>query len=123
MRYVPDWAGYLAWKPLFVQAIDTRFYPSDWLDFEILEGRARFWRNATAAIVATLKDYPTGAKAVHGLVAAGDLDGIRELIPHAERWGRAEGCIVGEIESHPAWARLMKRAGYEAYQLTLRKAL
>lgn len=120
---VPDWAGYLVWKPLFEEAIDKALYPDCWLDFEILEGRARFWRNTTAAIVATLKEYPSGAKAVHGLVAAGDLDGIKALIPSAERWGRAEGCIYGEIESAPGWARLMHSAGYEPCQLMLRKQL
>jgi len=123
VNIIVDWAGYLKWRASFSLAVDKRFYPEDWLDFEVLEGRARFWHNDTAAIVATLKEYPTGAKAVHGLVAAGDLEGIQALIPFAERWGRSEGCIVGEIESHPAWARLMKKAGYEPHQLCLRKEL
>lgn len=120
---VPDWAGYLMYKPAFDEVIDSALYPEGWLDFEILDGRARFWRNDTAAIVATIKEYPSGAKAVHGLIAAGDLEGITALIPLAEQWGRDEGCIYGEIESRPEWARVMKYAGYEPAQLMLRKGL
>ncbi len=120
---VPDWAGYLLFKPAFDEVIDPVLYPADWLDAEILTGRARLWRNDTAAIVATIKVYPSGAKAVHGLIAAGDLDGIVSLIPHAEQWGRDQGCIYGEIESAPGWARVMKSAGYFPAQLMLRKGL
>ena len=120
---VPDWGGYLLFKPAFDEVIDEDLYPEGWLDFEILEGRARFWRSETAAIVATIKTYPSGAKAVHGLIAAGDLEGITKLIPQAEQWGRDEGCIYGEIESRPEWARVMKGAGYFPSQLMLRKVL
>lgn len=118
-----DWAGYLAFKPAFDEVVDERLYPEGWLDLEVLSGRARFWRNETAAIVATIKQYPSGTKAVHGLIAAGDLEGIGNLIPLAEQWGRDEGCIYGEIESRPEWARVMKHAGYFPCQLMLRKGL
>ena len=120
---VPDWAGYLLFKPAFEQAMDPMLYPPGCLDGAILDGTARFWRNETAAIVATIKTYPSGAKAVHGLIAAGDLEGITKLIPLAEQWGRDEGCIYGEIESRPEWARVMKGAGYFPSQLMLRKVL
>ena len=103
--------------------MDPRLYDIDYLDGLILSGRARFWRTDTAAIVAEIKLFPTGAKVVHGLIAAGDIEGIKSLIPLAEDWGRQVGCIGGMIDSRPGWARAMKSAGYAPHQLALWKDL
>lgn len=120
---VPNWAGYLRFRPAFAEAMDPRLYDIDYLDGLILSGRARFWRTDTAAIVAEIKLFPTGAKVVHGLIAAGDIEGIKSLIPLAEDWGRQVGCIGGMIDSRPGWARAMKSAGYAPHQLALWKDL
>jgi hypothetical protein len=71
-----------------------------------------------------LRRYPGGALDVHGLVAAGDMVEIRDnLIPCAEAWGRANGCIAGVVESRPGWAKVLKPSGYEVSQVTVRKEL
>lgn len=98
---------YEHWRSRFLEAADEELYPAEWMDRRVATGRARFWGNEQAAILAEIKLYPSGAKEVHGLVAAGDLDAIRALIPLAEQWGKSRGCKLASIESHPAWARLM----------------
>lgn len=124
MMMVPDWAGYLRFRPAFGEVIDPRYYTLTWLDGQLLHGNVKFWRTDNAAILAELKHYPTGARDVHGLIAAGDLAEIIEtLIPLAEQWGRDNGCIGALIESRPAWARALKPYGYEHHQTIVRKEL
>ena len=117
-------AGYLRFRPLFAAALDPRLYTLDHLDALVESGRGVFFHTGTAAIVAELRAYPTGARVVHGLVAAGDLADIVEiLIPAAEAWGRSRGCIAATIESRPGWARLLKTHGYAAHQTAVWKDL
>ena len=114
---------YFRFRAAIGEIIDTRFHTLEWLDVEVQSSRARLWATEHSIIIATLKEYPTGALEVHGLVAAGDLAGILDLIPHAENWGRRVGAIVACIESRPGWAKALAGDGYEPYQLTLRKEL
>lgn len=118
-----EWQDYLRWRDSLAEAVDARFYPMGWLDAEVWSGRARFWSNADGAIIAGLRVYPTGAREVHGLVAAGDLAAIQALIPWAEAWGRELGCAVVTIESRPGWARAMQHDGYAVHQIAIRKEL
>jgi hypothetical protein len=69
---VPDWAGYLRFRDRFAAAMDPLFYPIGHLDGLVLAGQARLWIGDDAAIAAEARIYPGGARAVHGLVAAGD---------------------------------------------------
>lgn len=119
---VPDWAGYLEFRERFGAVMDPRYFPLEWLDSRILAGAVRFWRNDTAAIVAELRRYPGGALDVHGLVAAGELAGVIELIALAEEWGAEQpGFVAAEISSRPAWAKALKSHGYKLHQTTVRK--
>lgn len=120
---LPDWAGYLAFRDHFAEAMDPQLYSIEYLDGLILSGQARFWRSEDAAIIAEIKTFPTGARVVHGLIAAGNLEGIKTLIPLAEQWGREWGCIGGMIDSRPGWARAMKQDGYAPHQVALWKDL
>jgi hypothetical protein len=119
-----DWTGYLKWRASFTGAMDPRLHPPEWLDARILAGSVQFWRSDNAAAVTEVRTYPTGAYDVHGLVAAGDVGEVRDaIIPEVERWGRAIGALGIVIESRPGWARMLRGAGFEAHQLTIRKAL
>jgi hypothetical protein len=111
--------GYQRFRDQFAQAMDGRLFTIEYLDALIISGKARCWATQTAAIVAEIKAYPTGAKVVSGLIAAGELAGVVALIPHAEQWGREQGCIFGMIESREGWAREMKPHGYEPFQVSL----
>lgn len=117
------WFDYLPWRPMLAEALDPRFHTIQYLDGLVWSGRARVFTNEHAAILAEIKVYPTGACDVHGLLAAGDLEAIVELIPQAEAWGREMGCIGGIIESRPGWQRVLKDQGYAPHQIAVRKEL
>jgi hypothetical protein len=113
---------YALWREAFAEAFDPRLYTIGYLDNLVLSMRAQAWYSENAAIVTEVRTYPTGAKVIHGLVAAGDLEEIRDvLIPRAEDWARSIGCIMAIIESRPGWARALK--DYEPHQLAVRKEL
>jgi hypothetical protein len=121
---LPDWSGYHRFRPQLAEALDPTFYPIEHLDALILSGRARLWVGEHAAIVAEIRDYPGGARAVHGLVAAGRIEEISgTLIPQAEAWGKAQGCTCAIVESRSGWMRALKPQGYAPHQVALRKEL
>ena len=115
--------SYADWRERFLEAVDQDLHPADWIDANVATGKWRFWESDRAAILARIKLYPSGAKEVHGLVAAGGLDAIKALIPLAEQWGRDSGATRASISSHPAWVRLMRNEGYEMTQATIVKVL
>lgn len=123
MKVQTGWHAYLPWREAFEPILDTRFYTMEWLDAEVASGRARCWSTDTAAIIATLRSYPTGAVEVHGLIAAGDLDGIRELVGDAEQWGLQEGAVVASIASRAGFVRAFAHMNYSLFQVELRKDL
>lgn len=102
-------------------SLDPDRYPADYIDGQVTAGAWRCWGNEQAAILAEIRSYPSGAREVHGIAAAGELEQIIGLIPLAEEWGRECGCQWASIESHPAWARLLP--GYEVAQVRIVKEL
>lgn len=115
---------YLRFRSELAEALDPRFYPIEWLDQRMLEGRATVIASANACVAVEIRTYPGGAREVHGLVAAGDLaEIVAETIPAVEAMGREEGCIVACCESREGWARMLKSSGYRVHQVTLRKEL
>ena len=121
---IPDWAGYCEFRERFGEVIDDRYHTLDWLDLQILHGEFRFWRTANAAIITEMRGYPTGAKDIHGIIAAGDMGEIvNSLIPQAEEWARENGCIAAIIESRPGWAKALAPFGYSTHQVAIRKGL
>jgi hypothetical protein len=121
---IPDWAGYLRFRDAFAAVMDARYYTPEWLDGELLSGAVTFMRTDAAAIIVELRNYPTGAIDVHGIVAAGDLaDVVGVLIPRAEQWARELGCIGAVIESREGWSRALKASGYNVHQVAVRKEL
>jgi hypothetical protein len=119
-----DISPYLSWRDRFAVAMDARLYTLEYLDYIATQGRGQFWSTDEAAIIAEVKTYPTGARVIHGLIAAGDLNEIvKTLIPTAEEWARKQGCMFAIIESREGWVRELKDSGYEVYQTCVRKVL
>ena len=117
-------SDYLRFRDAFAEALDPRLYGIDHLDQLLLSMRAQAWFSERAAIVTEVRDYPTGAKVLHGLVAAGELGEIVGiLIPRAEAWGRSIGCLLAVIESREGWGRALRKHGYAPHQMALRKEL
>ena len=107
----------------FAQAMDERLFCIEFLDSLLQDGKAFAWFSEKAAIVTEIKTYPTGAKVIEGLVAAGDLDEILKMIERAEAWGKEQGCIMARIESRAGWVRKLKSKGWEVSQTALVKEL
>jgi len=119
-----DWAGYLHFRDKFREATDPAFYPTEWLDDQIRRGFAQPIVGENAALVVEVRVYPGGARAAHGLIAAGDVGEIvGVLIPAAEQWGRDNGCTIGLIESREGWSKVLKSHGWNPHQVSLRKEL
>ena len=116
-------AGYERWRNGFAAALDPRFHSIAYLDSLVWFGRARLFANERAALLAEIKIYPTGARDVHVLVGAGELDALVALEPDLAAWGRDLGCLGVLIESRSGWARVMKKRGYEPHQIAVRKEL
>lgn len=116
--------GWPRWRDSFAAILDPRFYTIVWLEGELAAGRVQLLASDRAAVLIGVRAYPTGAREVHGLAAAGALDEIRSrLIPAAEAWGRANNCVVASIDSRPGWARTLRAEGYALHQCCLRKEL
>jgi len=114
--------AYHKWRSQFEKVMDPRMYNIGWLDGQVWSGRAWFWGDDKAGIVAELRSYPTGNFDIHGLVAAGDVATIRDkLIPMAEAWAKSIGALGAIIESREGWLRVLKRSGYEPWQASCRK--
>lgn len=116
-----SWHDYLIFRERFQEVMDPRFYTIEWLDRKIHNEEFRLWANEGAAIVAKIKEYPAGGKAVHGMIAAGELDDIIKLIPMAEDWGRSLGCVTAEISSREGWSRILP--DYSVHQVEIVKEL
>jgi len=120
----PDWISYLTFREQIAEAVDETLHPMAWVDEQVRSGVFRVFASRNAIILAKIETYPSGAREVHGIVAAGDLNDIKnDLIPQALRWGKLLNCIAGRIESRPGWARELKGEGWEMLQLIIRKAL
>lgn len=115
--------AYLRFRSDIEALLDPALYSITWLDRQLIEGVFRAWAGENAIIVTGLKQYPTGAVDIEGIVAAGDVGEIVSgLIPRAEEWARGAGCVGAIIESREAWSRLLKPHGYSPHQISIRKA-
>lgn len=124
MIFPPDgWQSYQRHRAEIAELLDSRCYSIEWLDCEVLNGRIRLIGDDRAVIAFEVKQYPAGARELHGMVAAGDLAAILELIGQAEQWARGQGIAFASIASRPGWAKLLKGRGYEPHQVEIRKEL
>ncbi|HEX8418570.1 MAG TPA: hypothetical protein VF638_01000 [Sphingomonas sp.] len=113
---------YADWRSAFSAVLDPRLYTIEWLDRQIATGAAHFMASDNAAIITEFRQYPTGAKDIHGLIAAGDLEEIVHiLIPAAEHLAVQTGCVGAIIESRAGWGKVLQQSGYQPYQIALRK--
>ena len=115
--------AYLRHRAEIIGILDERKWPHWWLESEISEGRIALLSNDTAIIGVERKVYPGGYEELHGMFAAGDMDGILELIDQAVAAAELQGLDGATIASKPAWARILKSRGFVPDQLTITKPL
>jgi hypothetical protein len=124
MSFPPNaWLEYQLHRQEIAGMLDARMYSIVWLDTQILSGDVLCFGTVDAVIAITVKQYPEGATELHGLVAAGLLSGILQLIEEAEQWGRDKGITFACIASRPGWEKLLEKRGYSRYQTMIRKDL
>lgn len=114
---------YFEFRGKFIEAMDPAFFTPEYLDEQLFLGHAEIWFSEHASIVATVKDYPGGARVIEGLVAAGPLEEVLGLIAEAEAWGKSIGCTHAIVESRDGWQKVLKAKGYEPWQSSVRKVL
>ena len=112
---------YLRHRSALASVLDPQLYTIEWLDVETWSGRLKQWGNDDAIILVEVKRYPTGAREIHGMIAAGDLGAIKALIVEAEDWARTQGIEFASISSREGWGRVLP--DYSPHQVTIRKAL
>lgn len=103
--------------------IDERFYPMWWVEQEIAEGRIDLLHNDTSIIGIQLRIYPGGARELHGMFAAGDRKGIRELVKQAIALGVEAGLTCAAIESRSGWEREFRDLGFVKNRVRIVKEL
>lgn len=104
--------------------MDPRLFTIEHLDDLLFSGSAWIWFSGKSAVVVEIKTFPTGARAVAVLVAAGDRHEIaNDLRPHIEAWGAEQGCQFAIVESRGGWVRALKSAGYAPFQNSILKEL
>lgn len=124
MNLGSDWGSYLRFRDEFAQALDLARHPLEWLDHQVWTGEFLVWANDRACILCEIETYPSGARDIHGMLAAGELEDIvQRLIPDAEDYAREIGCLGAKIESRPGWAKVLKDYGYNPRQTMLAKSL
>ena len=65
---------------------------------------ARLFRNETALIVAEIQAYPL-ARVTNIWLGAGDLNGIKNLLPEVEVFAKEQGCSRLEFTGREGWKR------------------
>lgn len=111
------------WRSEITSILDERFYPFWWVEQQIAEGRIGLMENDTAIIGVERKEYPGGAVELHGMFAAGELNGILELVDHACEAGRKSGCTIATIASRPGWSKVLQSQGFEVRQQVISKEM
>lgn len=115
--------AYLRHRAEILGILDERKWPQWWLENEISAGRIALLDNDTAIIGVERKIYPGGYEELHGMFAAGEMDGVLELIDQAVEAAEMQGLDGASIASKPAWARILKSRGFLPDQLTITKEL
>lgn len=115
--------AYLHHRQAIADMLDPRRYRIEHVDSEVQAGHWHVIGDERAVILFEEKTYPTGARDIHGICAAGELGAIVELIRKAEQWALDNGCIGAEISSREGWSKVMVNEGYCVHQVTIRKDL
>ena len=85
---------------------------------------AKLFRNKTALIVAELIQYPL-AKVTNIWMGAGDLNGIKSLLPEVEMYAEKMGCSRLEFTGREGWKRWTKNnnLGWTMKNIVMKKEI
>ena len=120
---VDHYSAYLRHRDEVKSLLDERFYPLPWVDQRVWMGAIRLMADDKAIIGFEVKQYPGGARELHGMFACGEMESIMGLIDRAIDYAHALDCDVATIESRLGWAKVLKSRGFVPNQLKIMKEL
>ena len=89
----------------------------------VTENRFQIWPGVNSVVVTEIIVYPR-IKNLHYFLAGGDLDELKLMRPHIERWGKSLGCTRVTLAGRKGWAKTFLRdEGYEPKWFILSKNL
>lgn len=89
----------------------------------IASNRFQLWPAVNSVVVTEIIVYPR-IKNLHYFLAGGDLDELKLMRPHIERWGKSLGCTRVTLAGRQGWAKTFLRdEGYEPKWFILSKNL
>lgn len=89
----------------------------------VAEKRFQVWPGIKSVVVTEIIVYPR-IKNLHYFLAGGDLDELKLMRPHIERWGKSLGCTRVTLAGRQGWAKTFLRdEGYEPKWFILSKGI
>lgn len=89
----------------------------------VLAKKFQLWPNHNSAVVTEIVVYPN-TKNLHFFLAGGNLDELKMMRPHIERWGKSIGCTRVTLAGRKGWERtFLKDEGYTPQWFVLSKEL
>ena len=89
----------------------------------VSSNRFQLWPAVNSVVVTEIIVYPQ-LKNLHYFLAGGDLDELKLMRPHIERWGKSLGCTRVTLAGRQGWAKtFLLDEGYEPKWFILSKNL
>ena len=89
---------------------------------KVREGRAQFFGNDDACVVAEVLSYPK-LRAVNLWLVSGELQRCLALEDQIFDWGRENGCTVGTATGRRGWLRVAPTVGWRLRAFSFYKPL
>jgi hypothetical protein len=87
----------------------------------VLNGRYQLWFNENSAIISEIITYPRKSE-LNFFLAGGTLEGLAELYPAVEGWGKEQGCTGACCVGRKGWGKsFLADEGYEEHLVVLSK--
>jgi hypothetical protein len=103
--------------------LDERYYPLEWVETAICEGRIALLHNDGAVLGVERRHYPGGASELHAMFAAGTLSSVLELCDQACEAGKLAGLDCAAVESRGGWEKALRSRGFVRDRVRLVKGL
>lgn len=76
------------------------------------------FHNDRAIVLTSIIDAPQ-RRYIEVFMSAGDIDGVLELIPLAEEWGKKQGAEFARAMVRPGYERILKDRGWKSKTIVM----
>lgn len=88
----------------------------------IINGQMQYWPGENSFIITEVAIYPQYYN-LHGFLAGGKTDEIKQIMPILEKKAKSVGCKYTTLTGRKGWQREFKDVGYNPTFFTLDKEL